>query len=63
MISQQEMLDMIATEAVEGGPPPPKPLRMSPKMLRRAVRSLNMFVRYDLRLVRHEDGRLEWRDE
>lgn len=53
MISQKEMLDIIATEAVE------LPVRERQPLPEKA----EACVRYNLRLVRHEDGRLEWKDE
>jgi len=52
MISNLELLDIIATEAIEDEIP-----------TRREEASPNTSqVNYPLRLVRYEDGRLEWKD-
>lgn len=55
MISQKELLDMIAIEAIENSAQP-QPHEVSPGG---AVPSMG----YDLRLVREADGTLRWEDE
>ena len=69
MISQKEMLDIIRTEAIEGpegirgtnrqGYIPPSRGEI-PENSSRKDMSEPFYC--DLRLVRYEDGRLEWKD-
>lgn len=47
MISPENLLNMVCTEASEGTPPP-APARELP------------VLRYDLELIEREDGSLEW---
>ncbi len=50
------MLDIIATEAIEGP-------NVRPEADLKPVQADSApSVQYDLRLVKHPDGRLEWRD-
>ena len=51
MISHEDMMGIIATEAIEALPV--KPLESEKDL---------PTIEYDLRLVRKEDGTLEWRD-
>ena len=52
MISQKDMLNIICTEAIEA----------EPRQLVTKEESELPTINYDLRLVRKEDGTLEWRD-
>lgn len=63
MISQKEMLGIIRTEAIEGGPTDHHFGQLcSPEPERRTSKSEGPTVNYDLRLVRDKDGTLHWED-
>lgn len=57
MISRHDMLGIIATEAID--PPLDRPVR---QMRVRQPARKSPSCRYNLRVVRMPDGRLEWRD-
>ena len=54
MISQEEMLNIVVSEATEF---------VWPSREREPIKAGELVLRYNLRLIRHEDGRLEWRDD
>ncbi len=58
MCSHQELLGMVVTEALDG----PLMKRVKTDFKKRTVQE-ELVLDYNLRLIKHEDGALEWRDD
>lgn len=66
MISHRDMLNIIATEALEGGDPrhyaDERNYRQETRRISPTRESNDFSVHYGLRVVREKDGSLKWED-
>ena len=64
MHTRRDLLNMVATEAIEGGDPRHyfDELNRPASIPRHRLKCPGPEVKYDLRLVRDKDGALKWED-